>query len=164
MKRFTPLLAVGLLLGACAESPVAPPADDFAPAFGIVFNDAVPFAQINAVPCAGELVLLSGNLHVLITLTIDANGGVHTKAHFQPQGASGTGLTTGDTYRAVGVTQQTLNINSGGLPLTFTAVNNFRLIGPGTDNNLQVHQVTHVTINENGVVSSLVIQNNVTCT
>src|SRR5438309_8184184 len=60
------------------------------------------------VPCAaggaGELVDLSGPLHTLITLTINGNN-VSGTAHFQPQGLSGTGETTGDKYQATGVTK-----------------------------------------------------------
>ena len=51
------------------------------------------------------------------------------------------GQTTGDIYQAL----------TGGA-LEFTFINNFRLIGPGPDNNLQTHQTIHLTINANGVV------------
>src|SRR5438105_2677209 len=51
------------------------------------------------VPCAaggaGEIVDLSGPLHILITFTINGNN-VSGTAHFQPQGIVGTGETTGD--------------------------------------------------------------------
>src|SRR5260370_12703482 len=62
------------------------------------------------VPCAaggaGELVDLSGPLHTLITVTLNGNN-VSGTAHFQPQGLSGTGETTGDKYQPTGVTTHT---------------------------------------------------------
>jgi hypothetical protein len=109
------------------------------------------------VPCAaggaGELVDLSGPLHTLITFTINANN-VSGTAHFQPQGLSGTGETTGDKYQATGVTKDSsfkASFQNGQANQTF--VNNFRIIGQGPGNNYLVHEVAHITINANGTVS-----------
>src|SRR5207244_8527909 len=81
------------------------------------------------VPCAvggaGELVDLSGPLHTLITLTINGNN-VSGTAHFQPQGLSGTGETTGDKYQATGVTKHSsfkATLQNG--EANHTYVNNF---------------------------------------
>jgi hypothetical protein len=130
----------------------------------VVVNDVIPFAQVVLVPCAnggaGELVLISGNLHILITSTVDNNGGTQDKNHAQPQGATGVGLTTGDVYRATGVTQDQVTINGAG---EFTFVNNFRIIGPGPGNNLLVHQTVHVTINANGDMTVDVDNSSVEC-
>jgi hypothetical protein len=86
------------------------------------------------VPCAlngaGEVVLLSGDLHVLFHFTDDGAGGFHVMSEANPQGISGTGLTSGDKYQGTGVTRQ--NFNSGApLPFNSTFVNNFRIIGEG---------------------------------
>ena len=117
----------------------------------------VPFASQAFVACAnggdGELIDLSGTLHIVTHTTEDANGGLHTYFHFQPQGATAVGQVTGDIYRAVGVTQQSMNIHSSGFPVTQTFVNNFRMIGPGPGNNLQFHQTMHVTIDANGTTT-----------
>src|SRR5215216_4074451 len=76
-------------------------------------NSITSNEQINTdfsvfIPCAnagaGEFVVLTGTLHVLTTFTINGNN-VRGKSHFQPQGISGVGLTTGDKYHATGVTQ-----------------------------------------------------------
>lgn len=129
----------------------------------VVENDRIPFALIAFVPCAadgaGELVLVEGTLHVLITETSNANH-LSFKVHFQPQGARGTGLTTGDTYHATGVTQEHVSLGPG---VTDTFVNNFRIIGQGPDNNLLVHQVFHLTINANGELTADVIHQSVEC-
>lgn len=102
---------------------------------------------------AGETVLLSGNLHILTHTTIDATGGFHTKYHFQPQGVSGVGMTTGTMYRGTGVSQGTVN---GKVGLQETIVNNFRVIGQGRGNNLLIHSVFHITVNANGEVTATV--------
>src|SRR6266513_3183805 len=109
------------------------------------------------VPCAaggaGELVDLSGPLHTLITFTINGNN-VSGTAHFQPQGLSGTGETTGDKYQATGVTKASSfkgSFQNG--QFTQTYVNNFRIIGSGSGNNFIVNEVLHVTFNANGTVT-----------
>ena len=115
------------------------------------------------VPCAaggaGELVDLSGPLHTLITFTINGNN-VSGTAHFQPQGLSGTGETTGDKYQATGVTKDTsFKVSFQNRQAQQTFVNNFRIIGTGPGNNFLVHEETHITINANGIVT--VVHDNV---
>ena len=138
----------------------------FSQAIAITTNDFVPFAQAAFVPCAnggaGEIVLIEGTLHIQNHITINDNR-VSLKVHFQPQGGTGVGLTTGDTYQATGVTQE-----QDSLPLTdgaaeFTFINNFRIIGQGPGNNLQVHQTVHVTVDANGVVTTVVDNTSVDC-
>src|SRR5207248_10900899 len=69
-------------------------------------NDTSEINLTVFVPCAaggaGELVDLSGPLHTFITFTINGNN-VSGSAHFQPQGLSGTGGSSGDKYQASGV-------------------------------------------------------------
>jgi len=138
----------------------------FAQALAITTNDFVPFAQVNLVPCAnggaGELVLVQGTLHIQQHITINNNRAT-IKSHFQPQGASGTGLTTGDSYNAVGVTQEVDTLALTGGATEFTFINNFRLIGQGPGNNLQVKQTIHTTINADGTVTSVVDNSSVEC-
>ena len=97
-------------------------------------NESIDLNLVVFVPCAnrgaGELVDLNGPLHVLITTTINGNK-VSGKTHFQPQGLSGVGLDTGDTYRATGVTQDYFKGSFKNGQASFTFVNNFRIIGQG---------------------------------
>ena len=120
-------------------------------------NDSTDINLTVFVPCAaggaGELVDLSGPLHTLITFTINGNN-VSGTAHFQPQGLSGTGETTGDKYQATGVTKDTsfkLSLQNGQANQTF--VNKFRIIGSGAGNNFLVHEEAHITFNANGTVT-----------
>lgn len=122
-------------------------------------NLRVPFDQTLFVPCAnggtGEDVDFSGTLHILMVLNISNSGRVTLKFHFQPQGVSGVGQISGDSYQATGVTQETRTFDdSDGFPLEFTFVNNFRLIGQGPGNNLLIHETTHVTYNANGELTA----------
>lgn len=123
---------------------------------GVIANAAEPFSAVLFVPCAdggtGEDVAFQGFLHVLITETIDANGVAHTTTHFQPMGIAGTGLTTGDLYRGTGISRD--QANGPEPPFEATFVNNFRLIGQGSGNNLLIHAVSHVTVNANGEVTA----------
>ena len=153
MKRKS---ALGLALaGALSSFFVARPGSA-----GVIVNIAEPFEQLVSIPCAdggsGEDVLLTGFLHILVTETLDAKGRPHLTAHFQPMGVAGTGLTTGDVYRATGITRETDNGFAFAVPFEVTFVNNFRIIGPGTGNNLLIHQVFHMTVDANGFVTAFV--------
>jgi hypothetical protein len=116
------------------------------------------------VPCAdggaGEIVVLSSNLHMLSHVTRDGSGGFHAKAHFQPQGIRGTGVNTGDKYQATGVTQAHFN---GKVGFEITFANNFRIIGQGPGNNFLVRENFHVTVNANGEVTAVVDNFRVEC-
>jgi hypothetical protein len=119
-------------------------------------NDKTVISLTVFVPCAaggaGEIVDLSGPLHTSVSATINGNN-VSGKFHFQPQGISGTGETTGDKYQATGVTQQTFktSLQNGQANLTF--VNNFRIIGQGPGNNFLVHENLHINVNANGTLT-----------
>lgn len=122
----------------------------------IVVNDSSPLVFSQFVPCAnggaGEIVDLSGDLHTLITMTINGNN-VSGNSHFQPQGVSGTGETTGAKYQATGITTENFKGSLQNGQFIDTFVNNFRIIGQGPGNNYLVHEVAHVTFNANGTVT-----------
>ena len=119
-------------------------------------NDKTDISLTVFIPCAaggaGEIVDLSGPLHVLISFTINGSN-VRGKFHFQPQGISGTGETTGVKYQATGVTQESFKASLQNGQANFTFVNNFRIIGQGPGNNFLVHETLHFTINADGTVT-----------
>lgn len=125
----------------------------------VIENLKVPVAQSVFVPCAndgaGEDVTLEGPLHILVTLTINDNH-VSGVEHFQPQNVKGVGQTTGDVYQATGVSREQFGGSFVNGVFEATAINNFRIIGPGRGNNLLVHAVTHITVNANGDVTASV--------
>ena len=132
----------------------------------VVQNTRVPTTIGVFVPCAnggaGEFVVLSGDLHVLSTVTNDGAGGFHVGGHFQPMGITGTGLITGDKYQATGVTRYDFNVKPP-FPSENTYVNNYRMIGQGPGNNFLVHATAHVTVNANGDVTATVNNYSTTC-
>lgn len=169
MKHDALLVFAVAALAACDTAPTAPAARSERPSFSAVtFNDniSIPIDLIVFVPCAnggaGELIQVSGPLHVLTQLTISNSGNVLIYEHFQPQGVSGTGFVTGDKYQGTGLTQSS-NTFSTPFPITFTFVNNFYMIGQGPSNNFKVHETFHFTINANGVVTAVADNFSVTC-
>lgn len=116
-------------------------------------NLVFDFNFIVFVPCAngglGEDVTFTGSLHDLFHLTINGNSFI-VKYHDQPQGLKGVGAVTGDVYNATGVTQatQTGSFVNGSFSYTY----NVKLIGPGPDNNLLIHETFKVTVNANGTL------------
>jgi hypothetical protein len=99
---------------------------------------------------AGETVLLSGVLHDLFHVTTNGNRFV-LRFHDQPQGISGVGEISGNTYHATGVTQET--VTSGVIGLADNFVNNFKIIGQRPGNNFLVHENLHVTVNANNTLT-----------
>lgn len=116
-----------------------------------------PFTPALPVPCAnggaGELVQFSGEVLVMNHVTTNDN---HTtiRSHVQPQGITGVGLTTGDTYHINGGRRDisTSQTDGGGSTLMLHSIT--RLVGPGPGNNLLLHNIFHMTFNNNGELTS----------
>jgi hypothetical protein len=127
-------------------------------------NGSVPLATSTFVPCAnggaGEVVNLTGSLHILSTITIDSAGGIHGTLLFNPQNVSGVGSVSGAGYRGTGETVSTF---SGNVGVASTLVNNFRLVGFGGAPSLQVHENVVLVVNANGTLTASVDHLSVTC-
>jgi hypothetical protein len=137
------------------------------PAYSAVdTNISIPVAISVFVPCAvggtGEVVTLSGDLHILISTTVNANH-ISLYTHFQPQGVSGVGSVSGDKYQGTGVTRTSIEADVVSFPFIETFVNNFRIIGQGPGNNFLLHQNIHITVNANGTVTASVDNFSVEC-
>jgi hypothetical protein len=162
-------IAAGLLAG-CQRDVMEPrPAAELAPVFaavagGVETNVIVPIDIATFIPCAnggnGEVVTLTGTLHLMYNVTTDNRGGVHVKSHFQPQHVSGVGQITGALYQGTGATQEMYTTKVG---FTHTAVNVFRVIGQGPGNNYRVTELTHTTVRPDGTVSASVSRSRVDC-
>jgi len=100
---------------------------------------------------AGEEVQLTGSLHDVFHVTFTSNGRSSISVSDNPQGVSGYGLTTGVQYQGTGITRFSSGIQIGSED---TFVNNFRIIGQGTDNNYLVHENFHITVNANGTLTA----------
>jgi hypothetical protein len=111
-------------------------------------------------PCTGEGVLLSGNVIILSEQTVDATGGLHVRFLVSAQGVSGTGLSTGIKYQAVGNDGQFDFNTSGPPPSEFTMSLDFHLVSQGPIPNFVFTLLVRVTINASGNVTAVI--NNVT--
>ncbi len=147
MKNSAPILTMCMIALAVSIAPA-----DAA----VQVNDKTNVNLTIFVPCAaggaGEIVDLSGSLHTLISFTINGNN-VSGYFHFQPQGISGIGETTGDDYQGTGVTEETFRNSLQNGQANSTFVNNFRIIGQGPGNNYLVHETLHVSVNAEGTVT-----------
>jgi hypothetical protein len=110
-------------------------------------NVKVPLDRVVENSCTGELIQLTGDLHMLIQVTEDADGGLHVRTHSQPQGVSGTGLSSGTTYRGVGVNQRVVYVPPESLLKVHTLVSRFYFVSEGPSENLLVSDTVHVTFN-----------------
>jgi hypothetical protein len=129
----------------------------------VVTNTSIPISLPVYIPCVPESVTLTGNLHVLTSVTVDGNSGLHVDILANPQGISGTGSVTGDKYQGTGETRTGFNVGPAGFPFETTFVNNFKIIGQGTGNNYIVHDTIHLTIDANGNVTATVTNTSVDC-
>ena len=127
-----------------------------APAITTITNGVQQLDFSQFVPCAadgsGEDVHLTGQLHMVIRVTINGNK-IGIKTQTNPQGVRGIGLVSGDLYRGTGVTQEVSNENVSSFPEVETFINNFRIIGQRKENNLLIHENAHLTINANGTTT-----------
>ncbi len=128
----------------------------------VVTNTSVPFSTTVYNSCTGEPVHLTGELHVLVHITEDGNGGFHFYSHFQPMGVSGQGLASGRNYQAVGETIRMSN-DSSESQFEGSFVNNFKIVGQGPGGNFMVHTNTHFTVNANGDVTADIVNSSVEC-
>jgi hypothetical protein len=170
MKQVCAVLALVVALSACVDAPTAPrfllgTAPSLA-ASSATTSQRLDNSHSGFVPCAnggaGENIQLTGVLHVTQHTTTSSSGKMVLHLTFNPQGTTGVGLVTGDTYRSTGVTGLIVHFRDG-QPVSNTYVNNFLLIGPGRGNNLRVKELIHVASNANGELVSEVVQIDIGC-
>jgi hypothetical protein len=119
-----------------------------------VFQDEGSFTYFD--DCLGEEVLFAFNNRDVFFTRRDARGNLHLRVKVLDVRTTLTGLTSGIVWHASGpgeITGLNGDDSSEEAPGTFTFLQNFTLIGPGTTTNLRVRARFHVTINANGTVS-----------
>lgn len=126
-------------------------------------TEKIPFDTVLApADACGEAIHLSGTLLAQFTSSETPSGNVEVGFHFNPQGITGVGLTSGATYHATGETLGTTTIRAGG-GTSDSFVNNFKIIGEGKAQNFLETDVFHVTVNANGVVTATVDKSMIRC-
>jgi len=117
-------------------------------------------------PCAGgrfgEIVVFTGNQHLVFSQTSTANGHLNTMIHWNADDVTGIGQFTGMQYRATGVTQDHV-VSNAPLPYTETTINNYHIIGQGQATNMDLKETTHVTVDANGSVTAWVTDYSFVC-
>ena len=98
-------------------------------------------------PCLGEQVHVSGNLQDVMHVTVDPQDVWHIQLINSAPGLTGTGLSSGDTYHAVGsgVISFNFSLDRGEAS---TSINISYLIGPAGEN-LYISWRWHVTRSAN---------------
>lgn len=135
-----------------------------APAQVSITEESIPYERTYYVPCAnsgnGEEVELKGTIHVVNQVVRNENRFKLTH-NINMQNVSGTGLTTGDTYRASGGGPGTITGSLVNGQFTGFYIETVRIFSRNSA--YIVKYKFHVTITANGVYTAYVSEENETC-
>jgi len=107
-------------------------------------------AQVEPNPCTpGDLVALSGQLHIVLSITEDPQGGYHVSETAR-ENLAGASLATGVKYGASKTETWTWYAGTPFPALNTHTIDSELVSQAGTDNFL-AHVTVHTTINANGV-------------
>ena len=123
---------------------------------GAATSTTIPLNAIRSNDCTDEQVQLSGNIHLVSQTQRDGT----VVGHFNYQGVSGVGLTSGTEYRASTVDNFRI---SEPFPSDINSVSSFHLIGQGTEENLLVNVLFHITVDANGEVTASIDEVDIQC-
>ena len=112
-------------------------------------STTIPLDAITSNTCKGEDVELSGTIHLVSQIQRDGS----IVGHFNYQNVSGVGLRSGTTYRSSAM--DTFRLGTP-FPSDIHSVRSFRLVGRGTEDNLLVKFMFHITVNADGEVTATV--------
>ena len=133
-----------MLFGLMLVQPLLAPTP--ASALGASSSD-LPLYFLRSADCTDEVVEVSGSIHLVNK--VQADGSV--VGHFNYQGVTGLGLTSGESYRVNAVDNIRLRAP---FPSSITSVRSFLLVSRGAGSNLLVHVAYHITINAAGEVTA----------
>jgi hypothetical protein len=119
-------------------------------------STTIPLNAIRSNDCTDEQVQLSGTIHLVSQTQRDGS----IVGHFNYQGVSGVGLTSGTEYR--GSTVDNLRLSEP-FPSDINSVSSFHLIGRGTEENLLVNVLFHITVDANGNVTASIDEVDIQC-
>ena len=120
-------------------------------------STAMPVHFLRSADCTGEVVEISGTIHMMNQTQTDGS----VIGHFNYQNVSGVGLTSGNTYQVSAVDTFRL---SAPFPTDISSLQSFRLISRGSESNLLVTVLYHITVNANGEVIASIDDLNMQCT
>jgi hypothetical protein len=127
-------------------------------------NETIPIEAFVGDPCTPETVDITGDMHVVTHVTTEANGSFHVSAQLNYQGVSGTGRTTGTTYRLTDAGSTIFNgegdhDSANEFQNEFT----FQMVSSGSADNFRSKVVIHTTVTPNDETTSLVLRFDTDC-
>ncbi|HEX8139097.1 MAG TPA: hypothetical protein VF544_16130 [Pyrinomonadaceae bacterium] len=134
-------------------------AEDPEPAFDQ--NLIIPFDFSDVNPCTGEIIYVSGDLHVRAKLSYDARGGQHFQLAANYQGMTGIGQTTGIKYTAV--SNQPIISNTITPQEEETLLLTQRFVSAGKTENYLLDMRYHLVTNANGEMTVTVDEFKIRC-
>ena len=113
-------------------------------------------------PCGtGDVIQLTGNFHVVLHTTRDGRGGFHQILTLNDQGLHGVGLVSGTDYRLIR-TSHTITQETNGAGV-FVFVRNHRLVAKDPLLDFFLHQLTLMTFNAAGELTSVKVVFEASC-
>jgi hypothetical protein len=112
--------------------------------------------------CTGELIDFTGTIHLVIQSVTTPSGTFKITIHSNNQDVSGTGTQSGATFRFQAIANTT-ELSSVVAAQETTTIIDFRIIGPGPNNNFLLQETFHVTVNANGEATATVNQISAKC-
>ena len=142
--------AMAFSAASCQDS-TAPAEQDLAPTFALVQNETVPIDYISTFnACIGEQIHWVGEARYVTTITDDGAGGYHYNSHRNWK-ATGTGLTSGETYLA-NFPRNISNYFRGPFPEVYTVVWDNYITMKGGSGGYLLRTSQKLVINGNGEV------------
>lgn len=105
--------------------------------------------ELNTCTDPVEPVALHGRLHIVMTSTVDKQGGYHVGVHSNTQSVKGTGLITGQKYTSSSENEDVFHAGTP-FPVVQTVTHDFVLISRGGAANTVLKTTFHITVNADG--------------
>jgi hypothetical protein len=137
----------------------------------VVTNTQIPFSTSFFDPCNGHLIDDSGNLHVLVHITTDAAGGLHSDVIYNLDDYSAVDTVTGATLQEhengqallpSGPFEAKFNFPAGGT-MEFTQNTTVGIEEQGSGRTIEGTLKFHFTVNANGTVSVTISETDFAC-
>jgi hypothetical protein len=128
----------------------------------VVQNVRMPLNITVASPCNGDVIAVTGTIHLLASSTSDGSGGFHVSFMDNVSGITGVGSLSGATYHGVGGDWFSGNARPP-FPVEFTQTDVFGLISAGSAPNFIMTDTLHITVNADGTLTANVARLSIAC-
>ena len=122
-----------------------------------------PISGILTTGCSfSEGIAFTGTYRSVFHYTLDRQGTAHFSGVTQTNGVA-VGLLTGASYRFAGASSSSTIDAPDALPYHNNFTNTFLLVSQGSQENLQMHVLLHVTVTPDGVITAEVVDTRFEC-